>query len=235
MKRTCISILILALLAVLIPTQAVAQSIDEKELKANGWQQADEGLWQRQTADGTVQRLAYGNGKMLMVPRLRAEIDHVLASFNDDPTADKAKALENLSSQLALLLSPTASSVPPSKVGPCTPWTYVDYNLDTGVWPPPGAHGFMASASAYWDGNGLPCPGHTYNRASYSLSLTAGGTVSDLDWCVDDDNFEGYCWAFVTSTATGPFSSCTMDAYSYLSLFDGVYVLDESKHHGSCY
>lgn len=235
MKKTCIHALILALVAVLVPVHATAQEIDEPALLKAGWEQVDEGFWERQTVQGTVQHLAYGNGKMLMVPQLRAEIDHVLASFNEDPTAKKAKAIETLSARLAELLAPQPRTSLTTKVGPCTPWMYFDYHVSAATYPPPGAiRNFLAHASAHWDGNGLPCTGYTYNRASYSLTLSAGGTVSDLDWCVDSDDFEGTCGVFVTSP-TGPFSACTMEAYSYLSIFNGQYVLSESANQNTCY
>lgn len=234
MKRNCVLLLTLALLTAMVPGSARAQEgIDEDELLADGWQKVSDGYWQRQTEDGATQSLAYGPGKQQMLPRLQAEMNRILVSLQTAPTAKKAEALKVLSGHMASLLSPEPKAAAVAKPPSCQPWN-LDHGLFTYAIAPYGWHGILATASAWWDGGGLYCPGHIYSRASYAMTPVGGSTLTDLDWCAIDDNYAGSCWAGVNEPWLYPYSSCVADAYTYLTLFNGLYALDESKHWGVC-
>lgn len=233
---TLVSLIVLFLLA---GTPALAQgepNLDAASLRGAGWSQIEEGFWQRQTPEGTQQSLAFGPGKMLMVPGLQAEVDRLVASFKQKPTAATAQALEILAGHMAALLTPQggaplkAAAKPPST---CQPWNF-DHGLLTFAYAPPGWHSVIATASAWWDGGGLWCPGHIYTSASYALTPTGGSTLADFDWCATDDNYEGSCSATVSDPWAGPYSACTSNAYAYMTVFNGLYVLSESKSWGTC-
>lgn len=221
--------------------QATAVGLDVDGLVADGWSETSPGLWVRESAAGAVQRLAYGEGRLAMVPALQAELEKLVGRIGVDPSrklfdaiariTDTLETIHGLADDGAQDLRVTAQqqAPPPS----CYP-LHLTTQMFTFAAPPPGWHSILATASAYWDGDGYPCSGHTYTRAEYSNYHSVYGSLYDLDTCTDDDAYEGGCWVGVSTAYFDGFLSCHSEAYAYLTVANGAVILSETKESNSC-
>jgi hypothetical protein len=251
LRPSCSTLLCLALLALLltVPSAAGAQELslgtpspdapaglDLDALATAGWSEASPGLWTRRGASGVVQKLAFGEGRLQLVPALQAELERLVGQIGVEPSPRLFRAIDQLTTTLETIHGVTPHRAAEKKEAvplSCYP-SFLSTYIFTFAAPPPGWHSIVATASAYWDGDGYPCPGHVYARAEYSLYHSTYGSLYDLDWCADDDGYEGGCWVGVETPYFSGFLSCHSEAYAYLSAANGAVILSEEKESNTC-
>lgn len=214
-----------------------AAAIEDATLAVAGWEKKAEGLWERRLSDGTEQRLATGQGRLALVPGLRAEVARLLAEYRESKDPRLAESLSFLMTELAGILGAGPAEMSLHKLAPppaCTP-SQIFHGAYANATAPPGWHSIIVNAVSYWDGAGIPCRGHAYTRGSYNLVTQTGLTYNDFQACAIDDNNAGSCETYLQDPFAGPYIACNVSAYAYLSLRNGTYVLEQSKTIGSCF
>lgn len=214
--------------------------LDPTTLAADGWTEASPGLWTRSPGTGIVQKLAFGEGRLELVSRLQKELDRLTREVGVDPRPELFEAMDQLVGTLAEIHDRPQARLETRKAAPppgCYPHN-LETTMSTWVYPPPGGHGITASAWASWDGNGLNCPGHIYTRAERSYFSTTHGLQYELDYCTIDNQWSGSCWALTGYPWTVPLetlTSCSAEAYAYMTVYYGAVVLTEEKELNSCF
>lgn len=213
--------------------------LDVATLTSDGWTEEQPDFWTREVRPGVVQRLAFGAGRVELIPELQAELDLLVERIAVEPSAELFAAIDELSGTLANLtgFDQAFDSQVIQKIGPCDPQT-INKGAYASVFPPgTGWRYMLVNSSGYWDDpSGLPCNGHVYARSEYNLYSAGTGPLSDFQYCVDSDNFSGGCgealfdpnWGSVTYT------SCDLEGYAYLNVLNGALVLTQSASTNSC-
>jgi hypothetical protein len=243
-------VLLTAVLAVvaLVPSGANAQSLtsasgsvpglDLTHLSADGWTEEQPGFWTREVRPGVVQRLAFGAGRVELIPEMQAELDLLVGRISVAPSEKLFAAIDELSATLANLTGFDAASGYETieKVGPCDPNTVTKYVNANVFVPGTGWRGMLVNASVYWnDPSGLPCNGHAYTRGYYNIYSPSTGTESDFQYEVNDYTFGGNTSTILFHNYTGAtYTSCSLDAYAYLNLLNGALVLSQTASANSC-
>jgi hypothetical protein len=215
------------------------QPVDVAQLEASGWTEASSGFWVREVRPGTVQKLAFGAGRLEMVPELQAELTRLVERIAVEPSEKLFGAIDRLTGTLAAIhgAGPTLPNGGQTKAALAPPGCYplhLTTSMFTFASSPPGWHGIDATASASWDGDGYPCEGHVYTRAEYQLTSLSQGNLYDLDWCADSDAYAGSCWAGVDDPWYLDYTSCHTEAYAYLTVANGAVVMSETKESNVC-
>lgn len=214
------------------------QPVDVAHLEASGWTESSSGFWVREVRPGAVQKLAFAEGRLEMVPELQAELDRLVDRIAVEPSEKLFGAIDRLTGALATIhgVAPAGEVGAKKALAPpgCYPLHLTTY-ISTFAAPPPGWHGIDATASASWDGGSYPCQGHVYARAEYQLTSSSQGNLYDLDWCTDDDPYSGGCWAGVYDPWYLDYVACHTEAYAYLTVANGAVVLSQTEESNVCF
>lgn len=244
---------VLAVIA-LVPSGASAQSLasasgpapglDVATLATDGWTEEQPGFWTREVRPGVVQKLAFGAGRVELIPELQAELDLLVERISVEPSEKLFAAIGELSGTLANLtgIELDSGGAPDllEKIGPCTPQNAYP-NASVTIYPLPGPRGILVSSRVGWnDPQNLPCWGHGYARGEISLYSPVYGNVSDFDYCIANGQFYGACSVLIFdpyaySSPSANYASCYKEGYAYLNLLDGQFVISETETSNTCY
>ena len=106
MKKLCTAILCLAgILGVQQPSAAGSQKQTWKdikaELRADGWNQVSEKVFERQVTETRVERLAYGReGLVITISEMKSRLKSLEEEYQRHPSEDLAKVIANLAARI---------------------------------------------------------------------------------------------------------------------------------------
>jgi hypothetical protein len=140
-------------------------------LKAQGWHEVSKGVLERRSDGKAVETLAFGPvGMKRALADARSRHAALLQDYRTRPSADLARALSHLKSQIAELAkisrAPGAASAMPSVMSGCNVW----FGADAQAYPLGYTQGVGASGSAYFY-NDCGASGSVYAYASGSTNV----------------------------------------------------------------